>query len=429
MVRRALTYPQAPSRRRTRVPTVNFHLKTRPWQIQPFCIAPVLPGEKMTNALWKSRVVSDPVGNRMIGWWKEYFLFYVRFRDLVTGDTFKDMFTNPEATLSAYHTAANVKYFHKYGVNFVKLCTDKVVANYMRSDDETIEDATYGIIPDVAKVPLLDGLHPISIGTDNWLDSAVLASESEAADVDVDLNADGDITMSEFEAASRLYTLLQQGLLTDMDYTDYLRTYGIRVAAEEQERKPILLRHIRNWTMPANTVEPTDGSATTAVTWQIDERADKDRSFREPGFIIGLTVARPKVYLGNQDGTVSSLMDTAMEWLPAIMRDDPQSSLVQVPAANGPLSAQSADYIFDLRDYFLYGEQFSNYALGSAEYAIGLPSATLGKRYPTLADARAVFRDTGTEDTLQQIEEDGRIDFRIETAVTDTSPSVSRLSV
>lgn len=428
-MRRALAYPQAPSRGRTRVPTVNFHLKTRPWQIQPFCIAPVLPGEKLTNALWKSRVVSDPVGNRLMGWWKEYFLFYVRFRDLVTGDTFKDMFTNPEATLSGYHSAADVKYFHKYGVNFAKLATEKCVAHYMRSDDETVDHPVLGVIPDTTKVPLLDGMHPISIGTDNWLDSAYIGAADDAADVDLDQNADGEITMSEFEAASRLYTLLQQGLLTDMDYTDYLRTYGIRVSPEETAGKPILLRHIRNWAMPANTIEPSNGAASTAVTWQVDERADKDRAFREPGFIIGLTVARPKVYLGNQDGSVSSLMDTAMEWLPAIMRDDVNSSLIQVPAANGPLSAQTGEYVFDLRDYFLYGEQFSNYALGAPEYAIGLPTATLGKRYPTLADARSVFKDTATPGTLQTIEEDGRIDFRIQTSIVDTTPSVSRLAV
>lgn len=428
-MRKALAYPQAPSRGRTRVPTVNFHLKTRPWQIQPFCIYPVLPGEKMTNGLWKSRVVTDPVGNRLIGWWKEYFLFYVRFRDLVTGDTFKDMFTNPEANLSAYNSGADAKYFHKYGVNFTKLATEKCVAHYFRSDDETIENPILGVIPDTAKVPLLDGMHPISIGTDNWLDSAYIGAAEEAADVALDQDGDGEVTMSEFEAASRLYTLLQQGLLTDMDYTDYLRTYGIRVTAEEQERKPILLRHIRNWSMPANTIEPADGSASTAVTWQVDERADKDRAFREPGFIIGLTVCRPKVYLGNQDGSVSSLMDTAMEWLPAIMRDDVNSSLIQVPAANGPLSAQTGEYVFDLRDYFLYGEQFSNYALGAAEYAIGLPTATLGKRYPTLADARSVFKDTGEASTRQTIEEDGRIDLRVQTSIVDTTPSVSRLAV
>lgn len=428
--RNPLVYPSKPNQRQWRSPTFNFHLYTRPWQVQPFFIAPVLPGEKMTNALWKSRVVSDPVKSRLLGWHKEYFLFYVRFRDLVSGDAFKDLFTNPNATLAAYHSPANAKYFHKYGVNFAKLATDKIVAHYFRAEDETIDDPTFGIIPNTSMVPLLDGLHPVSIGTDNWLDSAVLAADlAPAEDIELDQDGDGTITMGEFEKAARLYEQLQAGLLTDMDYTDYLRTYGISVRPEEQERKPRLLRHIRQWQMPANTIEPSNGSATTAMSWQIDMRADEDRQFREPGFVIGLTLARPKTYLGNQDGSVSSLMDTALEWLPAIMRDDPNSSLVQVAPAQGPLSNQTGDYVFDLRDYFLYGEQFSNYELGAAANAVALPSPTLQKRYPTLADARAIFKDDAQAGTAQGIEEDGRIDLRIATSVTDMTPSVSRLAV
>ncbi len=66
-----------------------------------------------------------------------------------------------------------------------------------------------------------------SIMTDNWLDSAVVKTDVEEADVDVDFGSDDTLQMSEFERASRMYQLLQAGLLTDMSYEDYLRTYGI----------------------------------------------------------------------------------------------------------------------------------------------------------------------------------------------------------
>lgn len=413
----ALAYAKKPSTRRTRVPTTNFHLKTRPWQIQPFFIHPVLPGETFTNSLFKSRVVSDPVANRLIGWWKEYFIFYVRFRDLVGGDDFKNIFTDPEANLSAHYTAADAKYFHKYGVNFAKLATEKIVENYFRAEDEAPSDAE------------IEGLYAASIQTDNWLDSAVPYTEAADADVDIVAGTDSIIQMSEFERAARMYELLQAGMLTDMSYEDYLRTYGIRVQSEEQERKPLLVRHVKQWSMPSNTVVPETGAATTALTWSIDERADKNRMFKEPGFLIGLTVARPKIYLGNQTGSISGLMDTAMEWLPAIMRDDPHSSLVRITPAAGPLANQSGDYLVDLRDYFLYGEQFTNVAPTAAFNGIAMPTAALGKRYPTLAMAKAVFADGLEAGTRQFLEEDGRIDITIQTALTDTTPSVSRLSV
>lgn len=412
-----LVYPQRKSARRTRVPTTNFHLKTRPWQVQPFFIHPVLPGETFTNALMKSRVVSDPVKNRLMGWWKEYFIFYVRFRDLVEGEDFKAIFTDPEANLSSYYSAADPKYFHRYGVNYLKLATNKIVENYFRADDEAPDDAE------------IDGLWAASIQTDNWLDSAVPAVDADAADVDIDPGTDDIIQMSEFERASRLYELLQAGMLTDMSYEDYLRTYGIKVASEEQERKPLLVRHIKQWTMPANTIVPETGAATTALTWSVDERADKNRMFKEPGFLVGLTVARPKIYLQNMTGSISGLMDTAMEWLPALMRDDPHSSLVRITPAAGPLANQVGDYVVDLRDYFLYGEQFTNVAPTADINAIPMPTAALGKRYPTLAMARAVFADSAEAGTKQFIEEDGRIDISIQTSVTDTTPSVSRLSV
>ena len=61
---------QKVNRRKQRHPTANFHLRTRPWQLQPFCIFPVLPGETMQNAMWKSRVVSDPVKNRAYRDWE-----------------------------------------------------------------------------------------------------------------------------------------------------------------------------------------------------------------------------------------------------------------------------------------------------------------------------------------------------------------------
>lgn len=411
---------QRVKQRKIRQPSCNFHLKTRPWQIQPFCIFPVIPGETMKNAMWKSRVVTDPVKNRLIGWHKEYYLFYCRFRDLVDGDEFKALFTDPDANLSSFYEAASPKYYHKYGVNFLKRAVSRIVENYFRADDEAPDDAT------------LDGLWSASIKTDNWLDSAVTGDAMDALDVEIaDTDGDEKLEMSEWERASRMYQLLKANGLSEMTYEDFLSTYGVRVAPEEQEKKPWLLRDVRHWSMPSNTIVPETGAATTAVTWQIDENANKDRFFKEPGFVLGLTICRPKIYLGNVDGSLTGIMDTAVEWLPAILRDDPHSSLIQLAAAQGPLTGQTDPYNLDLRDLFLYGEDFSNFALTGAENAIAMPrdGLGLGKRYPVLADAQAVFVDAASEGTKQFIEEDGRIDLTFSTEIEDTTPSVSRLAV
>jgi len=404
---------QRTNQRRLRTPSMNFHLKTKPWQIQPFCIFPVIPGETMKNVLWKSRVVSDPVKSRLIGWHKEYFLFYVRFRDLVDTDDFKNLFTDPEANLSAHYSAADPKYFHKYGVNFTKLGVQRIVEHYFRADDELIGDC------------VIDGMYGASITNDNWLDSALPAGSYTAMDQEVDADADGTIMASEVDQAMRMWNHLRANGLTDATYEDFLASYGVRVPAAELEQKPWLLRHVREWQMPSNTIVPETGAATTALTWSIDERADKDRFIKEPGFVIGITIARPKVYLSQQTGSVTGLMDTAAEWLPAIFRDDPYSSLIEVAAANGPLIGQTEGYVFDLKDLFLYGEQFTNFSPDAAMNAIALPADHMEKRYPTAAMATALF--ASTEKNI--IEEDGRIDITFSTQLEDSTPSPYQLGV
>lgn len=74
----------AMSKRVLRNPQHRFSLQTRPYQLQPFMIAPVLPGETMKNLLLQARVVTHPLSPdlRLVGWWNEYFFFYVKHRDL-----------------------------------------------------------------------------------------------------------------------------------------------------------------------------------------------------------------------------------------------------------------------------------------------------------------------------------------------------------
>ena len=57
----------AQMQRRTRSPAHAFNLSYRPWQIQPFFIAPVLPGETMQEVTVQARTVTDSIQNGLIG--------------------------------------------------------------------------------------------------------------------------------------------------------------------------------------------------------------------------------------------------------------------------------------------------------------------------------------------------------------------------
>src|SRR3546814_10510072 len=90
--------------------------------------------------------------------------------------------------------------------------------------------------------------------------------------------------------------------LTASTFEDWVKTFGVRVpkAEAEESHRPELLRYIREWSYPSNTINPADGTPSSAVSWSVAERADKDRFFSEPGFLFGCAVARPKVYFSKQ---------------------------------------------------------------------------------------------------------------------------------
>lgn len=408
VTQRSLTYPTRVTGRVTRRPRVDFQLKTRPWQLQPFCILPVLPGETLKNALWQARVISDPVKHRLLGAHKEYWLFYVRLRDLQGSEDFEEMMLDPNKDMSSFRSAADVKYYHKYGINWLKLGLDKIVEHYFRAEGE-------GVFT-------IDGMPARSFGNDNWTDS--LLNDSDFApieDVDVDEDGDGTITVGEIDKAQRNFALMRQFGLTEMDFDDYLRTFGIRVAPAESD-KPELLRYESDWQYPTNTVEPSTGVPTTAWAISPSGRADKDRFFKEPGFMIGVTCLKPKVYMSRQGGSVTGLMDSALRWLPAMMRDDPYTSMVNVETAtkdNGPLNNPTQGYWFDMRDLLLYGEQFVNFAFAAGDGGIALPTVAGQKRYPDLTMAQSLFADAEKSFIL----EEGVASFTILGSQRDTTPS------
>lgn len=398
----------------TRSPRHTFQLRQRPFLLQPFMIAPVLPGETMKSLLLQARCVTDPIANPLIGWWNEYYFFYVKHRDLAGRDDFSEMMLDLDKDMSAYDrsTASAVMYAKAGDRNWLALCLDRITEEYFRADDETT-------------APLIDTLPVVKINSDSVLNSAILDDNLELPiDEDVDANADSVITASEVDAAMRNWQFQRANNLTDMSYEDFLATYGIRPKPEEHHR-PELIRYVRDWQYPSNTVDPATGIPSSAVSWAISERADKDRFFREPGFIVGVTVQRPKVYLRNQDSAVPGHLRNALDWLPAIMRDDPWTSMRKYAETGGPFSVVSdaGGYWLDVKDLFLYGDQFLNFAPAGVTNGnfVDLPTAGFNTLYPAAADIDALF--TGTSKTVRQ---DGVVQLAILGALVDTTPVTRR---
>ena len=125
---------------------------------------------------------------------------------------------------------------------------------------------------------------------------------------------------------------------------------------------------------------------------------------------------------------MSLFLDDAFAWMPALLRDSPETSLRKFLAAGpGPLKGNTGalDYWIDLRDLHIHGEQFTNFDPSTAgKGGVALPGATLTKatqRYPSLADMEALFTNTAASGVKagRTIRQDGVIALNIKTKEVD----------
>lgn len=430
--------PTAPQGRVMRRPAHQFTVRSAPWNIQPVAIAPVLPGETLEGARIQARIVTDPLRAKLLGWWTELHLFYVKHRDTAYSDELQGMVLQPTVAtgLPTVAGAAGPTYRVHGRPDYVQIALDAVVDWYFRDEGEDHTDH----LDDLSGLPLA------KLGRSDWTNSLIPTATLTSDDVAVD--SVGALYASEVEAALVQYQWLRQNNLTDMTYEDFLATYGVRTSRAEV-LKPELLRSIRDWSYPTNTVTQGTGAVTSACVWSIAERVDKKRFFSEPGWLLLVSVTKPKVYRRDQNGAAANVMTDAYTWLPAVLRDDPHTSLVAIDTVNGPLSSVAgASNTFDVRDLLLYGDQFIAAVpsvAGAASVAAGAPWATLdmdrltmgvitapmtGGRgdYPNLAGGgmlaarQALFTSAVNAGMCISIE--GVISFDIAGSVVDTTPGV-----
>lgn len=399
------------SERKHRRPKHKFQLRQRPYAIVPSMIAPVLPGESFVSHYTEAREITAPIKNSIIGWKSEFMLFYVKIMDLAERDQLDDLFIAPTQNLTGLHTTADTAWYHRGGtVNFTQLAVKRITEVYFRDDGEAFDAATLGSYPMAAFKDF--GAFDSLTADGTLFDGPALGADQGSQDRLMDA-----------------YEMLRSMGLADFDYETYLRTFGVRIA-KEQVRKPQMLDAWGEFQYPSNTVDPSTGVPSSAVSWVHKRSGRAQRSFlQEPGFIVGVHVVRPKVYLGRQFGSVAHHMDTGMSWLPAMMADQPETSLREFTAGatgNGPLSNGTAGptggYWVDMRDLFLYGDQLVNFGLTETDANIvGLPTAALNMRYPSSADVDALFSSA----IVNTVRVDGYTSLDILGRQTDHTPTTS----
>lgn len=354
----------APTDRVGRYPKHTFYITGRPYVLEPMMIAPVLPGETLQNMYMESRVVTDPIKSPLIGWKQEYFFFYVRISDLLR-DVIKNMFidpTNADLAGSQGIAADDADYFTaKGGIPYAKWCTERVTMHYFRDTGEAWNAANSML-----------GTKPLTQIKDlYWMDS--LTDESKMPEGS---NISAATTAGDLDRLMDAFEHLRAMGMANMSYEDFLRTYGISVK-DPTEGKPEMLWHLSDFQYPSNTVNPANGAPSSAVSWVFKQSSREKKFFTEPGFIVGYSVTRPKVYLGGQRGNASAHLSRAWDWMPALLLDTPETRLKSFLGGTGPLGDRSgtgsgveSQYWIDMNDIFMHGDQWIGGVNANADLTI-----------------------------------------------------------
>lgn len=405
--------------RRSRFPTHTWSVRSKPFVIQPVAIAPVLPGETLQRGLMQARALTESLANPLIGWHLEYYWFYVPMRALPGFSTLKNLFISLDPDLSSLNTAAKTATYHgATGVDFVQQCLQAVTTAYFRDEDEAWDAAG----TTVDSMPLVKAIRNRS----NWTDSLIASSVLEASMPTVDTSG-ASVAQDVLDSKRWQWEMLKNLNMMDMDYEDYLRQEGIKLPDSEFDR-PELLRVVQAWQYPSSAVDGATGAVSSACSWAVAERMDKRRFFREPGFIFGVTVPRPKIYMSKQTSAAVSMLTKTFAWMPDMLAHEPGTKLIEYAALAGPIGAASVGYYVDIGDLFMYGDQFANFSLASTDgNFVALPDVDMAPRYyPSSSDIDGLFIAANATNLVKQ---DGVISLAIAgtpQTTLDTSPNTAR---
>jgi len=416
---RVSTNMQMPRMQRgIRRPTHNWNVKNPPFTFQPVMCAPVWPGETLKSARWKARAITDPILGRLVGWWLEYYLFYVPMSATKSADTNKAMLLDATAEVHSNVTRSAVNYLKDDGsvesTDWMTECLDPIIERWFREEGETTDTAYFG----AGAPPGDDKWYKVKCEAPGWTDSYRSDTTDAADDITlVDEAGSGTLTASELDQQMRLWELARMQGLTTQSYEEFLMSYRVNVPQEPGVGEVELLRYARLFQYPSNTVVPTTGAVTSAVSWSVDQSADKDRFFREPGFLIMGTCARPKVYFTKQTSFAASQMSDAFAWLPATLWEDPRLGLRRL--ITDQMVKDSGPCVFDIRDLAMYGDQYVSHLASTGMNPVNLPDTSENVKWIADADIKAMFV---TSASAYYVEQDGHCELTVASSVKDPEP-------
>lgn len=385
-----------PGQTRTRVrrsPSFPLAGTFKPFGLYPVMATPVLPGETMESFQMKRRVISMPIRHPLFGCWLETWLVYVKLTDIAP--ELATMFLSQDMATTGFTAGSSSdRFFVRAGqIDYLRLAVNKIWDHYFADESEK------GVAP-----PTIDGVPLVKRRAYDWTHNLMFTPDDLVVE-DLPSNPEGQLTGLD------LATMMGMSELT---YSKYLQQFGVSSqSAAVVQSAPEILRYTQGWVTPVNQIDPSSGAPSSAWAWSDDVTSDKAKRFDEPGFLICLQSARPKMltdalrysYLGNMWGFA--------DFFPSYNLADPAAGIKQVmsddPAfldAFGPDGGSALGMLYDHRDILSRGEQFVNDWAGpyrlptiSTQRAPTdtTPVQTIRGLYPSEADVNAIWTEATAE--------------------------------
>lgn len=354
----------------------------KPFALVPTMIHPVLPGETLKSFTTRWSVVSMPLKNPLAGAWLESWLFYVKLTDI--DRELGQMFITDNYSTSGYVAGADTpEHFTASGqISWVWECMMRIHEAYFRNENESAR--------------FMDSNFPqTKLNARSWYQNMMFEPAETALDTSGPRDAQEQLTA---------WQMMQQMQMTELTYEKYLEQYGVQ-SMRLGQGDPEILRYSRSWTKPVNHIDPSSGSPTSAWVWNDEMKAEKDKRFQEPGFIIALANIRPKMFQKNVHFSMVGNLWGFSDWYPAYNLTDPTAGIKNIGANDGvfadDINAAEGDtaLIYDHRDLLSHGEQFINDRVDNP-YPWPFASAMNLEQAADLEDQRGEYASEADVDAL-----------------------------
>lgn len=343
-----------------------------PFGLYVLAAAPVFAGETLSAAFLQGRMQTQPVKNPLSGAWAEMWVVSVPL-SLVSESLINDI---APSTAGFTAGADRPRFFTKSGgVDWIKLCYDKVVSEYFRRPG--------------AGGAQIDGVEMLpKMGVD-WTENLMLKPASADPTKWPQMAVTEELTGLDLET--------ERQLIEASDYRRFTQQFGVRDPRDDLRAR--IHRYVRSWTLPKSTVDTATGMPRASFGWDLAMKMEKGHRMKEHSLVLVLAGWRPLMLNTLAPWSFLQRMSGLKHFLPPNRAGAWDTIQGNDPVFKAGFGVVGDTLVYDRSDVFCRGETFINCGAAESPYppivsANGLVSDGqdgIRSKFPTVAEINAMF--------------------------------------